>query len=262
MTGGTGCLGQRLLPRLLRAGHEVRVLSRTEPADRAEALEASGVIFVRGDLTTGSGVAEAVSGVDTIIHAASSPFRHTTATDVDGTRTLLEEAARAGAEHFVYPSIVGVDRHPLPYYRAKGAAEQIVEAGPVPWSIARATQFHELLDTVLRRLSRLPVVPVAGGFVFQPVDSGEYADVLAALVTAGPVERAPDTGGPEVRTFRDLTRAWLRARGRRRPTLPVPLVGRTARAMKRGLHTNPDRAVGTVTWEQYLEPGAEPAGKS
>lgn len=246
VTGGTGCLGRALVPKLLAAGHVVRVLSRSDAA------EVGAATLVTGDLTSGDGIGAALDGAEVVVHAASSPFRRTNETDVAGTARLLEAAADAGVGHLLYTSIVGVDRHPFRYYRAKWAAEQIVEAGAVPWTIARATQFHDLLDQGLARVTRLPVVPVAAGFVFQPVDTAEYADVVIALVADGPAGRAPDTGGPEVRAFRDLVRTWLRAHGRRRPTLPLPLIGRSARAMKDGVHTCPERAVGTVTWEEYL----------
>jgi nucleoside-diphosphate-sugar epimerase len=51
----------------------------------------------------------AVRGTETIIHCASSPFRKARQTDVEGTRGLLEAAAKAGVSHFVYISIVGID---------------------------------------------------------------------------------------------------------------------------------------------------------
>lgn len=233
-------LGGVLVPALRAAGHDVRVLSRRE-----------GPALATGDLTTGEGLREALEGRSVVVHAASSAFRRTKETDVVGTARLLDAAREAGVEHVVFPSIVGVDRHPFRYYRAKWGAEQLVEGSPVPWSIARATQFHGLLDFGLRGLSRSPVIPVAR-FVFQPVDAAEYAAVLAALVTAGPSGRVPDTGGPEVRPFRSLVRAWLRANGKRRAVVPFPLVGKTARAFRAGVHTCPDRAIGSVTWEDYL----------
>jgi uncharacterized protein YbjT (DUF2867 family) len=69
----------------------------------------------------------------------------------------LQEAARAGVSHVVFISIVGVDRNPhFPYYRAKLDAESVVERSPVPWTILRATQFHELLLGAGRFLDRLP----------------------------------------------------------------------------------------------------------
>lgn len=241
VTGGTGTLGTVLVPALAAAGYDVRVLSRSPGPD-----------CVEGDLRTGEGIERAVVGVDVVVHAATSPARHTRDVDVDGTRRLLEACTDAGVQHLVYPSIVGVDRHPFPYYRAKWDAERVVESGAVPWTIARATQFHDLLDRGLNAVSRLPVVPVARRFVFQPVDTDEYVAVLVGLVAAGPSGRVADTGGPEVRSLGDLTRAWLRGRGKRRATLAVPVPGRIGRAFRQGVHTCPDRAVGTVTWEEYL----------
>lgn len=241
VTGGTGMLGRVLVPALAAAGHDVKVLSRHVQ---------HGV--VSGDLRTGEGIAAAVAAVDVVVHAATSPFRRTRAVDVEGTERLLQACADADVGHFIFPSIVGVDRHPFRYYRAKWEAEQVVEAGPVRWTIARATQFHDLLDQVLHRAVHLPAVPIPRGFVFQPVDTAEYASVLVDLVAAGPAGRAPDTGGPEVLPLRDLARAWLSARGRRRPLVAVPAPGRTARAFRQGVHTCPERTVGTVTWEQYL----------
>ena len=101
VTGGTGLLGSRVVGRLREAGENVRAMSRYRRADT-----------VRGDLITGEGLEEAVEGVGTIIHCASSPLRKTRRVDVDGTRRLLQEAARAGVSHFVFISIVGADRNP------------------------------------------------------------------------------------------------------------------------------------------------------
>lgn len=247
MTGGTGMLGRALVPALCDAGHDVRVLSRSErPSVDARANAR------RGDLRTGDGVAAALGGVEVVVHAATSPFRRTRATDVDATAALLDAAAATGVAHVVYPSIVGVDRHPFRYYRAKWAAEQVVGSGPVPWTIARATQFHELFERPFQALARLPVMPVPA-FVFQPVDAAEYAAVLVGVVAAGPSGRVPDTGGPEVRRFASLARAWLQGRGKRRAVVTVPAPGRAGRAFRAGVHTCPDRATGTVSYERSLE---------
>src|SRR3712207_4836654 len=91
VTGGTGSLGSRVVDRLNEAGEDVRVMSRHRRANT-----------VRADLLTGGGLQEALEGVGTIIHCASSPLRKTLEVDVEGTRRLLQEAARAGASHVVF----------------------------------------------------------------------------------------------------------------------------------------------------------------
>jgi uncharacterized protein YbjT (DUF2867 family) len=247
VTGGTGMLGRLLVPALVGAGHRVRVLSRRAAPDLP-----GGTSAVRGDLRTGEGVPDAVAGVDTVVHAATSPFRRTRRVDVEGTERLLTAGAAAGVRHVVFPSIVGVDHHPFPYYRAKRAAEQVVESGPCPWTIVRATQFHELLDMGFGRLSRLPVMPVARGFVFQPVSGAEVAARIVEIVAAGPSGRSADLGGPELLLLDGLARAWLRAHGSRRRVVRLPVPGRVGAAFRAGVQTCPDHADGRVTWQHFL----------
>jgi uncharacterized protein YbjT (DUF2867 family) len=254
VTGGTGTLGKALLPLLVAEGHAVRVLTR-----RRDPLLPSGVRAVQGDLRTGAGLGVAVGGVERIVHAASSPVLRTRSTDVEGTRRLLEAARAAGAPLVVYTSIVGVDRHPFPYYQAKRDAEALVESSGLPFLIVRGTQFHQLLLRGLRPLACLPVVPLPRGFRFQPIDAAEYAGRLVAALRDGERGRAPDIGGPEILTIDEIARSYLEARGARRPCILLPLPGRSARAFRAGLNLCPGRAVGKLTWKQFLA-GADVTG--
>ena len=244
VTGGTGELGRAVVGRLLTEGAEVRVLSRREHPHVPP-----GVDVVQGDLVSGAGVAEAVAGVAIIVHCASNGRR---SGDVEGTRRLVGAAAEAGVAHLAYISIVGVDRNPFAYYRAKLEAEGIVAAGRVPWTILRATQFHGLLWRVLRAQGRLPALLVPRGFRFQPIDSGEVATRLVDLALGGPAGRAPDMGGPEARTAEDVALAYLAATGQRRPLLRVPVPGTVGRAFRAGAQLAPGHADGTITWEEFL----------
>ena len=208
----------------------------------------------RGDLSTGEGLEAAVRGVETLIHCTSSPVRKTRQVDVDGTERLLETAARSGVSHVVFISIVGIDRVPsYPYYRVKLEAERVIEGSPVPHTILRATQFYDLVLTAIRALERLPVVmPVPKGFLGQPVDAGEVAGRLVELALSAPAGRARDVGGPEVRTLESAVRSYLAIAGRGRRILPLPLPGRTARAIREGVLTCPGDAYGKIRWEEFL----------
>jgi uncharacterized protein YbjT (DUF2867 family) len=141
VTGGTGRLGRAVVPALRAAGHETFALSR-HPVDGAE-----GHGRRIGDLLDGQGVPQALRGVDTVVHLASSA-RHPRKVDVDGTKHLYDAAARAGVHHVVYMSIVGCDANPFAYYQIKAQAEQLTLTGPVPGTVLRATQFHELAVTL------------------------------------------------------------------------------------------------------------------
>ncbi len=241
VTGGTGTLGRKVVERLRSEGRGVRVMSGSGRPGT-----------VRGDLLTGEGIEEAVRGVDTVIHCATG-HRKTRQTDIEGTELLLRKAAQAGISHVVYVSIVGVDRNPFVYYRIKRDAESVVERSGVPWTILRATQFHDLILMIASTLSRTSLVaPVPKGFLFQPIDAGEVADLLVELALSDPAGRVPDVGGPEVRTLADLVRAYLRATGSAKKVLELPLPGKAARAFREGAQVAPSTALGTLTWEEFL----------
>jgi uncharacterized protein YbjT (DUF2867 family) len=261
VTGGTGTLGSLVVPRLRDAGHTVRVLSR----GGREAP--GGVELVTGDLGTGAGIDAAVEGAEVIVHCAG-----TTKGDGDKTRNLVRAASRAGTRHLVHISVVGADRVPVTsaadramfaYFASKLAAEQVVADSGLPWTTLRATQFHQSFLALVRQMTRLPVVPVAAGFRFQPVDAREVADRLAELAVATPAGLVPDLAGPRVLGMDALVRGYLRASGKHRPLLPIRLPGRAARAIRAGANLAPDRAVGRWTWEQFLAdqmPGQGTAG--
>jgi len=245
LTGGTGTLGTALRPRLLDAGHSVRATSRSPPAD-------DDVEWVEMDLCDGTGVDEAVTDVDVIIHTATAPQGDSEAVDVDGTKRLLEAAANAGVSNFLYVSIVGIDEIPFSYYQHKLAAEQTVESSAVPSTILRSTQFHQFLDDILGTVSRLPFWPLPTKMKLQPIDVCEVADAVVEQARPEPQGRVPDIGGPKILTLGDIATAYRRARGLRRPVVRLPIPGGTASAFRAGKATCPDRAVGTLGWEAWL----------
>lgn len=238
VTGGTGALGRHIVDRLREQGHEVRVLSRR-----------AGAGTHTGDLATGAGVPEAVAGVDVVVHAATN-FRRSGKPDLAQTGNLLR-AAR-GVPHLLYVSIVGIDDLPLGYYRNKLACERLIENSGVPHTIARATQFHELLAWILRGAERLPIAPLPTDFRFQPVAATDVARRIAELVEGEPLGRAPDLGGPEVFTLAELADIWRSVRGRPRRIVRIPLPGGISRAYRAGKNTCPDHADGTVTWAEFV----------
>src|SRR5690606_25671592 len=82
--------------------------------------------------------------VTTIIHCASNP-RNADMVDIQGTEHLLRAVDKPALQHMIYVSIAGVDRSPYPYYKAKYEVEKMIMASGVPWSVVRATQFHDLV---------------------------------------------------------------------------------------------------------------------
>jgi uncharacterized protein YbjT (DUF2867 family) len=250
VTGGTGTLGRHVVPRLLEAGHQVRVLSRrTQEA-------AEGVEYVAGDLDDGKGVEAAIRGIRTVVHLAG-----TQKGDDVKTRHLVDAAAASGVEHLVYISVVGADRIPVltgvdramfGYVAAKRAAERVIEASGLPWTTLRATQFHDLVLTTARGMAKLPVVPMPSGFQLQPIDAREVGERIVELAQGQPAGLVPDLAGPRVYGMDELVQSYLRAVGKHRLMMRVRLPGRAAAAFRAGGNLAPDRAVGRRTWEAFL----------
>ncbi|NUP22044.1 MAG: NAD(P)H-binding protein [Streptomyces sp.] len=236
VTGGTGTLGRLVTERLRADGHEVRVLSRHAQQYAVDLREG------------GPALDAAVAGVDTIVHCASSPGGG----DEEAAGHLITAARKSGVRHLVYISIVGVDRVPFGYYKTKLAVERLVEESGLGWTVLRTTQFHDLLVRVFAMVSKLPVMLLPTRVKDQPVEVAEVADRLAELAQGAPAGRVEDMGGPEVLTFDSLARAYLRATGRRRLVVSVPLWGKAYGGFRSGGHLTPGCAVGKGTFEEYL----------
>jgi uncharacterized protein YbjT (DUF2867 family) len=250
VTGGTGTLGRLVVARLRDAGGKVRVLSR-HGSEAAEGIES-----VPGDLATGEGADAAVEGTEVIAHLAGSNTG-----DEEKALNLVRAASGDGVRHLVYISVVGADRIPLAspidramfgYFASKLAAERVVADSGLPWTTLRSTQFHDLILTTVRQMSRMPVIPLPAGFRFQPIDPRDVADRLVEIALGPPVGLVPDRGGPRSYGMDELVRSYLRARRRHRPIVPIRVPGKATRAFRAGANLAPDRAVGRRTWEEFL----------
>jgi uncharacterized protein YbjT (DUF2867 family) len=260
VTGGTGVLGRAVVPRLQADGHQVTVLTR-RPAARMP----DGVRRVIGDLGRGDGLDRAVAGAETVVHLASQPFRPARV-DADGTRALIGVLRRSGGNpHLLYVSIVGVDKIPWPYYKRKQRAESLVSASGFPFTIQRATQFHDLVLMAMASAARAPVVIVPSGTSCQPVHAGDVAERLAQIVWTGPAGGfSADLGGPQIPDAADLARDVLSALGKRRPVRPVRVPGRVGAGFRAGHHlaaSTPRGAhTGVPTWMAAAARSLESSG--
>jgi uncharacterized protein YbjT (DUF2867 family) len=242
VTGGTGRLGKRLTAPLQAAGHSVKQMSR----------RGAGPGGVRGDLTTGRDLTMALAGAEAVIHAATDPRGDPWQVDVAGTRRLVEAVDRSRLRHLVYVSIVGVDRIPYGYYRAKFAAEQVLLASGLPVTLLRVTQFHDFVEFLLDTARRGPVLPVPMGWRVQPVDVGEVAAHVVDVVGRPPAGAAVEYGGPEDLSAADLARAWVAARAPGTHVVATPVPGKLGAAFRDGaaLPTSGER--GHRTWAEHL----------
>jgi len=245
VAGGTGTLGAPLVAELARRGVEVLALSRNAPRKLP-----AGAVHRQLDLGGAAGQAEALAGAEVLVEAANTaPSRGEELVAI--TRRLLDAASEAGVGHFVGVSIVGCERAPTSYYRAKVAQEEAIAAGRVSWSLLRASQFHDLLDWAFDAAARRRLLPT-GSARLQPVDPGVVAARLADAALAEPAGRLPEVAGPEVRTLTELAHAWRAADGRRLLPLRIPMVGKIGRPLREAALCNPAAAAGGIGFEEWL----------
>jgi uncharacterized protein YbjT (DUF2867 family) len=241
ITGGTGTIGREVALALYDRGHEVRLLSRSGPT--------------RVDLADGTGLREALEGVDAVVEASNGQRRELL---VDGTARLLQAEADAGVRHHVAISVVGIERAPGRYYRLKLEQEGVVKAGAVPFTIVRSTQFHTLVDAVLHKAARLGISP-CGAAKLQPVDPRELALVLADAVEARPSRATAELAGPEILTLAELARLWRRANGSHAVPVHIPV----PRSLREGALTSLRAPRAGTTFAEWLREREEaPAPKA
>ena len=200
VVGATGRIGRLTVETLERRGHETVGISRSQGVD----------------IYSGEGLTTRLTAVEAVIDSCSCA-----ATDRDeavaffsrSTRNLLEAEQRTGVQHHVLLSIAGLMRITgNAHYAGKRAQEELVERGPVPWSIVRATHFHDFAEMVSGWTERDGSATIAPLLV-QPVAPGDVADVLAEVAVGPPVGRCPDLAGPEPQDLVDLARRTRAARG-------------------------------------------------
>lgn len=248
VTGGTGRIGSQVVRELLGSGVPARVLTRSK------GRSAPGAHEIEGDLSTGSGLPEAVDSVQAVIHCASDA-RRSQDVDIDGTRRLCATLAEHNAQaRLIHVSIVGCWDNPLPYYRAKAAAETVVTDAGGPHAIARATQIHELVHRLVG--SQLGGFGVGmRGLRFAPVDAAWLATQLVDLALDQSLPTgATEYAGPETLSARELAVLTAHVEGRRTPhVLRVPAVGSTMRRFAEGSNLpGPDAVRGGASYGQWL----------
>jgi uncharacterized protein YbjT (DUF2867 family) len=208
VAGATGNIGARTVSALERNGHEAIRISRS-----------LGV-----DLTTGEGLDAALDGVDAVVDAISAELTiRDAALTYFGTttRNLLAAEERAGVRHHVLLSIVGIDRvEGNAHYTGKREQERLIAAGPVPWTMVPATQFHDFAATVCSWTERDGVAAIAP-LLIQPIAPDDIAHVLAEVATGEPQGRYVDVAGPETQDLVDMARRTNEVRGHNVKLVPT-----------------------------------------
>lgn len=234
VTGASGYIGGRLVPELLDAGYRVRCLARTPEKLRDHPWRAR-VEVVRGDVVSGEGLAEALSGVDVayyLVHSmgGGDDFE---STDARAARTFARAAGAADAGRVVYlGGLAPAGRNLSPHMASRAEVAEILRAGPVPTVVLRAAVIigsGSASFEMLRHLTeRLPAMTTPR-WVRSRVQPIAVRDVLRLLVLADTLpagtDRVFDIGGTETLSYEEMVQRFAAVAGlSRRVVIPVPVL--------------------------------------
>jgi uncharacterized protein YbjT (DUF2867 family) len=238
--GGSGRVGGKVVGRLVAQGH-----------DAVPASPDTGV-----DTITGAGLADVMSGADVVVDVSNAPAWDDDAVReffVTSTRNLLAAERDAGVGHHVAVSIVGADRLPdSGYLRAKVAQEAEIDAGAIPYTILRATQFFEFLPQIAESGAEGESVRLSTGLM-QLVAVDDVAATVAALATGAPIGGRVELGGPETLGIDDWARRLFAATGDERTVVSDPHARYFGTEVAGGeLTTGAGARIGTTDFDAWL----------
>ncbi len=231
ITGGSGFIGRRVVSRLTDSGHGVRVLARGQRgAELPEAVET-----VKGNVASGDGLPEAMSGIEKVVHLVAiireSGGQTFKGVIREGTERLVEAAKLAGVAKIVYVSAIGAQDDPkYPYLQAKWEAERAVTFSGLTYVILRPSIVFGEGDEFINALAGLvrynPIVPVAGDgkAKFQPIWVEDLVTCIVGCLEGEAHDgQTLEVGGPEHLTYDELLDAVKEALGKSRAKAHVPL---------------------------------------
>ncbi len=231
VTGATGYIGGRLIPRLIAAGHSVRAVARDSGrlVGRFENVE-----VVEGDLFDAASIRSALAGIEVayyLVHSMGEERGDFAARDNEAARIFSQAASDEGVRRIVYLGGLGVEGSDLSHHlRSRQETGKSLRTGGVPVTEFRAAIIvgsGSASFEMLRYLTeRLPVM-VAPKWVSTPCQPISVRDVLAYLVAElglppSDDDRTVEIGGADVLSYREMMLRYAAIRGLKRKLLVVP----------------------------------------
>jgi uncharacterized protein YbjT (DUF2867 family) len=253
VAGGTGRAGRVVAALAAQAGHDVRALARSTGGPPLP------VPLVRADLLSGLGLAEALDGADAVLdlsNTSAASHRRASRFFTTATRRLVDAERAAGVQHHVVLSIVGADRFPLGYYRAKVDQERtgaaLCAAAGVVHTVARVTQFHDFAAMTYAG-GRVGPLVLAAPLHLRPVDLHDVATHLLDVLEQREGGRAPDLSGPRPEELDEMVALYAARQPVRRRVVRLPLPGPFGRANRARVLAPEDGKHGHIGFGDWLD---------
>jgi NADH dehydrogenase len=232
--GATGFVGRSVVSRLAESGHRVVAVSRD---GRRTGSWTDAVQSRAADVETGTGLSEALEGVEAVVHLVAIPRetggRTFANVNVRGTQRVVEAARAAGIRRFVHLSALGVADDPkLDYLYSKWLGEQLVRESDLDWVVLRPSLlfgpgdgFFSLVRTTLRWWSPgIVAIPGRGDARFQPLAVDDLAlGVERSVAGDAHIGSVIELGGPRYWSYREIVDEVMRVTGMRRLKAPMPI---------------------------------------
>jgi len=231
VTGATGYIASRLIPRLLEAGYRVRCLAR-DPRRLSGRTWFHQVEVIQGDVTTPFTLTRAMEAVHTayyLIHNMTHGHGYTTL-ELDSAHTFASLAAEAAVQHIIYlGGLADPEQHIAPHMRSRIETGRILREGSVPVTEFRAGVIAgsgSISFEMIRFMTELfPIVPGPTWMKnkSQPIALQNVIDYLfAALTNPNGRDGIFEIGGPNITTYGDLMLHYARLRGLKRRMILIP----------------------------------------
>jgi uncharacterized protein YbjT (DUF2867 family) len=234
VTGANGFVGRHLVAQLLQRGHDVRALISERPGAEKDLPESGGgqLDVRRADVREPESLRGAFDGIEAVVHTVAVPTERKqkfAEVNVAGVAHVVAEARRAGVGRIVHMGALRADPDsPYPYLRSKGQGEALVTGSGIPHVVLQPSLLFGKGDDFFPRLAfslMFPVVPVPGDGKarFQPIHVDDIAQALVNAVERREISGVHEIGGAEPVTYDEMLAETMRATGKRRPTLHVPV---------------------------------------
>lgn len=239
ITGGTSNLGKSLVKLLTDLDIEHTIGSRKNTSGSKN--------IVIMDLLENKGIKAAVQGKDIIFHLATDMKK-----DTQVTENLLKAIGTNRDIHLVYSSVVGIDKVPLGYYKQKLASEDAIKKSGIPFTILRATQFHQFINQIISTLLKFPIGLLPKRVISQPIQTELVAAELYRLALEKRFGKTYEIGGAEVSTLEQMAHEWMQKTGKKRWIINLPLWGALGKTLKDGSLTTEKKQPDSLRWRQWL----------